>query len=63
MNVQFKKGHTIESLNNQNFNPGTFYFVSDTKELYFDLNETERIKIIDTDLPIFCVEDTITLEI
>lgn len=63
MNVQFKKGNTLEDLNNQDLNPGTFYFVANEKELYFDLSETERIKIVDTDLPIFQVENTITLEI
>ncbi len=63
MNLTFKLGSSLENLNNVLKEEGTLYFLSGLNELYIDINDTTRLKVVDTDALILDIESSITLEI
>ena len=62
LNLNFKQGLS-NNLPNADHNPGTIYLLTDLHELYYDKENSDRVKITDTDLILFSIEDSIELDI
>lgn len=59
MNLQFKQGTSLESLQQATKDPGTIYLLKGLNEMFVDVSNSSRIKVTDTNAIRFDVEDFI----
>jgi hypothetical protein len=61
INLNFKRGSSIDKLQGLSKNPGTFYIVSDLDDMYVDISDDIRIQICDTDAIFLDLEGSIEI--
>lgn len=62
LKLNFKLGNK-ENLNQTNIDAGNIYVTKDTHEMYIDVDNVNRIQIVNKNSPIFSVDKIITLDI